>query len=293
MGGRLTLIFMIACGFGCSAGAGDGAEADRGRAEAHPPYLALGDSIAFGHNPFILDKSDPTVFRGYPDLVAQTRGLALTNAACPGEASGSFFSSSALDNGCRDYRSKPQHPLHVQYDGTQGDFAVAFLRSHPDTALVTIGLGGNDLLLLRDRCNSEAACELLGKPKVLFDYGKNLEALVARLRQDGRYAGTIVGVLNYPVNPRDLLSDSVLFELDTVARGAYLLHGARIADTFKAFILAVGVDLRDPTTFSTIGDLCARGFLIRNPDGSGCDVDDHPSPAGHQLLADAVRDALD
>jgi lysophospholipase L1-like esterase len=282
-------------GFGCSSVAGDGAEAERGRADDRPPYLALGDSIAFGHNPFILDKHDPTVFRGYPDLVAQARGLTLTNAACPGEASGSFFSSSAPDNGCRDYRSKPQHPLHVQYDGTQGDFAVAFLRTHPDTALVTIGLGGNDLLLLRDGCKNDAGCELLGLPKMLFDYGKNLEALVARLRQDGGYKGTIVGVLNYPVNPRDLVSDSAIFQLDLAARLVYVPAGARIADSFKVFKdAAVSVDpLGDPSSLSTFGDLCARGFLLRKPDGSGCDDDDHPSPAGHQLLADAVLDALD
>src|SRR4051812_17361312 len=65
-------------------------------------YLALGDSIAFGYDPSTDHSSDA----GYPELLAQRRGLALSNAACPGEASGGFLSETGDDNGCRENRMK-------------------------------------------------------------------------------------------------------------------------------------------------------------------------------------------
>ena len=112
------------------------------------PYLALGDSVTFG---FITNAGfeyvNPENFIGFPDYVGQTLKLYTSNAACPGETSGSFSSSGVPDDGCRLYRS--QVPLHVSYTSTQLDFAVSFLKSHPETRLVSIGLGANDVLLLR------------------------------------------------------------------------------------------------------------------------------------------------
>ena len=79
-------------------------------------YLALGDSYAFGFNPIVLASgggSNPANFPGYTDAVAGTLGLNLTNAACPGESSGSMISGMRPDNGCQDYRAA--FPLHTQY----------------------------------------------------------------------------------------------------------------------------------------------------------------------------------
>jgi hypothetical protein len=112
------------------------------------PYLAFGDSVSFG---FITNAGfeyvNPENFIGFPDYVGQTLKLHSSNAACPGETSGSFLSSTAPDDGCRFYRS--QVPLHLNYTSTQLDFAVSFLKSHPETRIVSIGLGANDVLLLR------------------------------------------------------------------------------------------------------------------------------------------------
>jgi hypothetical protein len=52
-------------------------------------YLALGDSVPFGYDPFILP-TDPTQFVGYPEDAATRLGLDLANASCPREASGGF-----------------------------------------------------------------------------------------------------------------------------------------------------------------------------------------------------------
>src|SRR5260370_19043043 len=77
-----------------------------------PPYLAIRDSVSFG---FItkagFEYVNPENFIGFPDYVGQVLKRHTSNAACPGETSGSFLSSTAPDDGCRFYRS--QAPLHV------------------------------------------------------------------------------------------------------------------------------------------------------------------------------------
>ena len=107
-------------------------------------YLALGDSVTFG---FIANAGFEYVnsnnFIGFPNYTSRTLKLGDTNASCPGETTGSFLSSTAPDNGCRFFCS--QAPLHVSYTSTQLDFAVSFLKSHPQTQMVTISLGADDV----------------------------------------------------------------------------------------------------------------------------------------------------
>ena len=56
--------------------------------------------------------------------------------------------------------------------------------------------------------------------------------------------------------------------------------GGRVADGFAAF--------EGPSLLAG-GTPCAAGLLIKLPDGS-CNI--HPSPAGHQLLAQAIEDVI-
>src|SRR5215469_438613 len=138
-----------------------------------PAYLALGDSISFG---FIVQAGfeyvNPANFVGFPNYVGVAAKFATSNAACPGETTGSFLSSTAPDNGCRTFRAAA--PLHISYTSTQLDFAVSFLKSHPETRLVTIGLGADDVLLLKAKCLGEPACIASGLPPVLANVGLNL-----------------------------------------------------------------------------------------------------------------------
>src|ERR1019366_3867907 len=64
-------------------------------------YLALGDSIAFGYDPTVVNPT-PDKFTGYPEIVAQLEHLLQSkkevNAACPGETSGSFLDVTQPDN---------------------------------------------------------------------------------------------------------------------------------------------------------------------------------------------------
>src|SRR5437763_1544560 len=83
-------------------------------------YLALGDSIAFGYDPFVQIPTTPDHYIGYPEVVAKSKHLNIVkfeNLSCPGDTSGSFSSVTAPDNNCRLFRSV--QALHVNYQGTQ------------------------------------------------------------------------------------------------------------------------------------------------------------------------------
>jgi lysophospholipase L1-like esterase len=168
-----------------------------GQADQAPgrAYLALGDSVTFG---FIANAGfeyvNPDNFIGFPNYIGQALKLNDTNAACPGETTGSFKSSTAPDDGCRFFRS--QAPLHVSYNSTQLDFALTFLKSHPETRVVTISLGANDLFLLENvLCQGDPTCIAANLPSALLNVEVNLQTILADLRTTG-FHGTIV-VMNY------------------------------------------------------------------------------------------------
>src|SRR4029079_11513596 len=151
------------------------------------PYLALGDSVAFGFMPMPgFEAVNASNFVGYPDFVGRAVVLTTVNAACPGEAPASFSDASAPDNGCRAYRT--QLPLHVPFDRTQADFAVEFVKANPRTRLVTIQVGANDLILLAQRCTEVGLppeiC-LVNAPLTLATLEQNILAAIIDLRAAG------------------------------------------------------------------------------------------------------------
>src|ERR1039457_800724 len=114
-------------------------------------YLALGDSIAFGYDPTVAVPA-PNKYVGYPEKVAQFEFRKEINAACPGETSGSFLVFGARDNHCQDFKNA--YGLHTNYPGVaQASFAASELASNKHINLVTLSLGGNDLLLLQQDCS--------------------------------------------------------------------------------------------------------------------------------------------
>src|SRR5207253_1098748 len=150
---------------------------------------ATGDSVAFGYDPLAPDFSHPESFIGYPEALAKLLEVDVTNASCPGEASGGFISlGSPLDNGCRDFRfgtaQTPPFPLHEKYKTAQLDFAVKYLRHHRETRLVTIDLGGNDLFVLLRTCQNNPTCVFNGLPQTLQTLGANLGEIYRRIRVD-------------------------------------------------------------------------------------------------------------
>jgi lysophospholipase L1-like esterase len=258
-------------------------------------YLALGDSIAFGFNPTLFNPAGPlptpSQFTGYPEVVAQFEELLQSkkevNASCPGESSGSFRTLGAPDNGCNGLGPQGQPPfkptvgLHTSYSGTQLDFAVSQLASNKHINLVTLGIGGNDLLMVELYCianpvPSFAACVGATLPGALQSYAANLTAILISLRAN--YTGTLVLMTLYSPSADPLFTQAVA-ALNAVMTQVGTNFGVKFADGFTAFQIASALHSGDP---------CAAGLLVRLS-ATSCDVD--PSPLGRDLLAATVLSA--
>jgi lysophospholipase L1-like esterase len=260
-------------------GGGNGEHGNGGEGQS---YLALGDSVPFGYQPFPALFSDADNFVGYPEIVAERLDLKDVNATCPGEATGGFLSLTGTDNGCRPYRAVA--PLHVRYKTSQMDFALKYLRSHKHSiSLVTLTLGANDGFLFvkaHPECFSAtppATCPaLLGG--LLITIRTNLDTILSNIRGAG-YHGLIVAVTYYATNYADPVGVGGTLALNAQMIAAGAAHNVLIASGFDAFA---------PVAATAGGDSCAAGLVIPTPldPKSPCDV--HPTPLGRDLLAGAV-----
>jgi len=246
-------------------------------ADESPTYLALGDSVPFGYSPLV-SPGDADGFVGYPEDLGGVRDVGVRNAACPGETSGSLISTSTPDNGCQSFRSIGD--LHVNYMGSQLSYAVAFLRAHRHTSLVTMTIGANDIFLLLNACKGAVPCIIAGLPAVFARIQQNLTTIYHAIRSTG-YQGTIVALTYYLTNYNDPVAVSVISSLNAVVSGVTRGFGGRAADGFQAF-KAIAVSVAG-------GDSCAAGLLIKLADGT-CNI--HPSAFGAEVLAQAVEAAL-
>jgi lysophospholipase L1-like esterase len=252
--------------------------------------LVLGDSVAFsyiasvGYEYFY---TDPENFIGFPGDLGRMFDLDVANAACPGETTGSFLSSTAPDNGCRLYRSL--YPLHVDYKSTQLEFATKYLNSHREVRLVTITLGANDGLLLETSCASEPtpaqveACIEAGAPAVLAKVAENMEKILSDLRGTG-YNGAIVVTNYYSLDYSDAAATALTADLNAAIAAPASAYGAVVADVFTAFKIAAA-----KPAFG--GKTCKTGLL--NPDVYNqfvCNI--HPAQTGHRLIAKTIAHAF-
>jgi lysophospholipase L1-like esterase len=246
-------------------------------------YLALGDSGPFGTDPRITDAGkggDPKNFVGYPEMLAQALSLNLTNAACPGETSGSLLDVNDASAGCRSYQKI--YPLKVSYRSrSQIDFAIEHLRANPRTALITISIGGNDVGNLLERCAGDQKCISDGYPAVLDTLRRNVTRTYARLRDEGGFKGTLVGVLGVPIDYRNAGSVDRTTAYNDVIASVTRSAGGVVADIFPVFRTASQPSL----------DQCAAGLRIQlSTDPLRCDS--HHSELGRQLVTRTIREAL-
>ena len=251
-------------------------------------YLALGDSVAFGYVPPNAvpapDYLDPSSFVGYPEDVAQALHLRVSNASCPGETTASFYIPGAQSNGCENspgssvgYRT--EYPLHVQYPGTQMLYALGYLARHRQTTrLVTIDIGANDVFLCQettaDACASPAELQA-----VLKKIEVNLAIIYALIRDVARYHGPLVALTYYSLSYSDPTQVAGTEALNSAIASVTEKFGGKVADGFAAF---------EGPSLAAGGTPCAAGLLIKVP--GGCNI--HPSPEGHQLLAQAIEDVI-
>jgi hypothetical protein len=242
-------------------------------------YLALGNSVAFGFNP-LLDKSNADNFIGYPTPVAAALKESLTNPSCPGETSSHFISLAGSDNGCGAYRLN--FPLHVAYNTTQLVFADGFLQSHRQTLVVSIDIGANDLFVLVNGCGGNVGCIQAGLPGMLATLSANLDTIYGHIRNLDGYHHKLVALTYYSLNYSDPTGTFLISQVNHVVADRTLAWGGIVANGFDAFAAA-------STAFS--GDTCAAGLrivVLSSP--LTCDI--HPSPAGRDLLAQAIVNAL-
>jgi lysophospholipase L1-like esterase len=276
-----------------------------GVASAHPvngsdrngTYLALGDSVAFGYVPPQAVPApnyfDARSFVGYPEFLGQQLNERVSNASCPGETSASLLFAGVQSNGCENSLGSPVgystlYPLHVEYQGTQMDYALHYLAVHKHTRLITIDIGANDAFLCQETTADGCLAEI---PGVLTDIATNLGTIFADLRGTG-YQGPIVVLTYYSLSYTDPLDLLLTGYLDAAIAGVTTAYGGIVADGFTAF---------EGPSLAAGGTPCAAGLLIPvpsqfasapgiSPTGTGCNI--HPTPAGQQLLSGAIEAAL-
>jgi lysophospholipase L1-like esterase len=255
---------------------------------ANGTYLALGDSVAFGYVPSNAvpppNYQSAHSFVGYPEDVAQALRVRVWNASCPGETTESMLVAGVVSNGCENSPASPTgyrtlYPLHVQYQGTQMEYALKYLAVHRHTQLVTIDVGANDAFLCQettaDQCTSLAEFQA-----VLKEIQTNLTAIYAQIRDVANYQGPLIALTYYSLDYGNPAQVASLKALNSAIASVTEAFGGKVADGFAAFegpSMAVG------------GSPCAAGLLIKLPDGT-CNI--HPSPAGHLLLAQAIEEVI-
>jgi lysophospholipase L1-like esterase len=281
---KLSRMFSVACLVGAIGIGGTAAAWDDG--QPHGKVLVLGDSVAFGYIATEINYvgyfyTHPENFISFSDDLGERLHLDVVNASCPGATTRSFLSSTAPDNGCKDYREL--YRLHVDYRSTQLDFATRYLRSHRDVRLVTITLGADDGLLLEQSCGLEdPACIVAGLPAVAVNIG----TILAELRATG-YGGAIVLTNYYSTDYTDMTQQGIT-ELTAALNAAIAApaaaYGAVVADVFTAFKTVA----YDPT-FG--GQTCKTGLL--NPEPSSPNLcNEHPALTGHRLIARTIARTL-
>ena len=249
--------------------------------------LALGDSIAFGDDGYISwtdpSRANAANFVGYPFQVATLlygSASSVYDLACPGETTGSFSSATAPDNGCRTLpKARTRSTRRIR--ATQMSAALAFLAANPRTRLVTITLGGNDLLLAEYACDAASnfdECVLEAIPSVVATAASNVGSILDALRGAG-YWGDVVYLSQYATSYTDATQLAAIPLFNTAVSAAVIAHGGKVASGFDTFATA--------SLFSG-GDPCKAGLLLPEPGRDGDLRDKHPSAKGRGLLADAV-----
>jgi lysophospholipase L1-like esterase len=166
----------------------------------------------------------------------------------------------------------------VSYRGSQLSFAVDYLQQHPDTRLVTLGIGANDLFRCQDVTADHCGGPDLGP--ALAEVTSNLDIILGALRNQAHYQHTLVVLTYYAEKYDDPASITSIEALNAAIAGPAARHGAVLASGFAAFrAAAVQAD----------GDTCAAGLRVKLASG-GCDL--HPSARGAQVLATAIQDAI-
>jgi lysophospholipase L1-like esterase len=180
-------------------------------------------------------------------------------------------------------------PLHNSYSGTQAEAAVSKLLANKSIDLVTISIGGDDLLFVQYTCGGpvnpnfvtcvQGALDPKNPNSALSKYAANLATILGMIRKDAKYTGTIV-LVKYFATSTDPLVKQAIGALNQVMAQVGSQFGAKVADAYTAFQIA---------SIPYGGDPCKAGLLVRlSP--TACDV--HPTRLGQGVIATTVLIAI-
>jgi lysophospholipase L1-like esterase len=250
-------------------------------------YVALGDSLAEGYQPYgqIDDGYADQLYRA---LETDDPNLQLEKLACGGETTSSMISGVMPWGGLGSryfcgYRARKAQRAH----GSQLADAVAFLHAHSQSiSLITIDIGGNDVGLcvyvLDQSCLADA----------LATVEQNLPVIVSALRMAA--PGVPIVAMNYYdpflafwfAGPADALTANqmVAGQLNPALAHVYAAYSIPVADVAGAFSTA-DFTLQPSAVPLNVKRICDWTWM--------CAIGDlHPNAAGYSVIAQAFLDVL-
>lgn len=208
-----------------------------------PRYIALGDSLAAGEQPDANGHDRPTN-QGYVDwlgekLQDQYPGLIAATLSCGGATT-----TTVLDGGAR-----------CQPSGQPGQLeqAETFLGKHPETVLVTIDVGDNDV----EHCVGERRIRWRCVHRGLATIRQNLPQIAQRVKAAAGPDTTVAGVVDY--------DQFLSFWLDgrkgrrAARRSVHVID--RLNSTMASVYQAAGVQVADAGARFHTDDLTTRRRL--------------------------------
>ena len=174
-------------------------------------------------------------------------------------------------------RDRRSFPLHLKYTGSQLAFAVSYLRAHPDTRLVSLMIGANDLFRCQETTKDGCQTEL---PAARAALAHNVRRILSTIRNQAHYRGQLVIFNYYALNYGIAAISGQSTLLNSTVDGAARQFHVRFADGFG--------ELHTATVHSG-GDPCKAGLLTQTGAGK-CGI--HPSYAGQVLLAHTLHNAI-
>lgn len=235
-------------------------------------YVSLGDSYATGLSPNGTGES-------FADIVAKQEGLDLVNLACNGATSAELLTQPACG---------PEADGRTQLDAT-----VETLRTGK-VGLVTMVIGGNDLVEPCAVAENPIECAT----STVAGTKTNIAAVLTRIREAApdvkivglTYPDVFLGAWVNPVFPNgeDLARTSVPMYEDFNGEIAaeYAKFGAKFVDvTNTTGGYGALTELTEHPKYgqipASVAEVCTLTYF--------CDKTDvHPTPAGHQAIADGV-----